>query len=137
MAFRGQNDRRSVGTFGANRSFFESFRFRGLDEREFGRRQRADPLRESFEIESDAGSLFVLLLLHPLRFLGEQLAERQIRFTQSVRLGRVDVIANEAKNVDPPVVPLGFVRTHLVRQQRLLFSLLLGVRACSCLHRSA
>ena len=43
-------------------------------------------------------------------FLGQQLAERQIRFTQSVQRGSINVIADEPENVGAPDVPLCFVQ---------------------------
>src|SRR5262245_24682341 len=91
-------------------------------DRERPRKNSVDALRDSFEMESDAVSLFVLFLLEPARFLWQQFTELQIRVTQSIRAVGIDMIVNERQDPRAPVVPVGFVLAHFVRQQRIVVS---------------
>jgi hypothetical protein len=77
-------------------------------------------------MESDACSLFVFLLLDRSGLFWQQLAEREIRFTQSIDLGRFDTVANESQNGGTPFVPLRFVLADVLWLQRLVFRLFLG-----------
>ena len=88
-------------------------------------------------MESDACSLFVFLLLDRSRPFWQQLAEREIRFTQSIDLGRFDTVANESQNGGTPFVPLRFVLADVLWLQRLVFRLFLGARVCSRFHQTA
>ena len=88
-------------------------------------------------MKSDACSLFVFLLLERSGLFWQQLAEREIRFTQSIDLRRFDAIANESQNGGPPFVTLRLVLADVLWQDRLVFSLFFGCRACSRFHHSA
>ena len=96
----------------------------GDDERRGG--QFAHSLHESSELESDAGSLFVFLLFKRPGLVRQQLTEGQIGLPQSVHLTRVEVIANEPEDVSAPFVPLRFIFTDVIRQERLVFGQLVG-----------
>ena len=65
-------------------------------------------------MESDACSLFMFLLLDRYGLFWQQLAEREIRFTQSIDLGRLDTVANEFQNGGTPFVPLRFVLADVI-----------------------
>src|SRR4030095_10915155 len=82
--------------------------------------QSSGVLREPFKLKSHVGSFFVFLLLQPARLVRQQFAERPVRFAASVGLGRVDGIANELDDLCSPLVPLRFVRTHVIWKQRLV-----------------
>src|ERR1700730_14965534 len=63
-------------------------------DRQFSRHYFSDTLGEPFQMESYTGALFVLLLLQPSGLFRQQLAKVQIRFAQSIDLGRFDAIAD-------------------------------------------
>src|SRR5688572_25813633 len=71
-------------------------------------------------------SLFVLLLLDRSGLFWQQLAEREIRFAQSIDLGGFDTVANESQNGGTPFVPLRVVLANVLWQQRLVFRRFLG-----------
>jgi hypothetical protein len=84
------------------------------------RRHFCRGLRESLELKANPGSLFVLLLVQPSGFAGQQFAEGQIALAQPVRLVDVDVIADEAQDVRSPDMALGLVLADVFGEQRLI-----------------